>query len=642
MNVFGGFFHIGSSAATEKSFLAARDFFESSFHQVSMKRIDAFACWSGIVGKSADVQSSVMIHESSCGRYLLTGSFRLDYRDDLGDKLGIRYADLMGMQDSQIVLLAFEKWKFEFKLHLEGDWSTVIYDKKDKDLFMFRDPIGAGVVFYVQNQDGLFFSLDPRFFDSLGIPLSVDLGQFYRLGLKSGKVEDGKTVIKEILTLKIGQVIMYNGRLTEIDKSVLISSENVYKFKNDDDYIAHFKSTYAAAVRTRLRNGKIGLLLSAGLDSSMLCYFAAREQSIKALRLNTFTSFPKHIHLFTPLKQSLIREDLPVKKFLKQFKNVDSALCDFKDVDIMNIFKNQDPVYMLTSLINPNTFWIQGFYSNAKAGGLNTMLVAKMSNYTVSWDAPNIGLSYLMRLELVRLYIFLKELSKGKILIWLKSIKTELIMPLSSEFKFFFNRLIFIFSGFTVSQSVVQKKRFTRVSYGEVNFKFQFYPDYNSRFDSKRVRFSIVNSMLNTAGINSVLDGLKHNLEITDPSADIRLIKLSFSYPERIFNQQGDRKFLYKKIMTGIVEEEALNKRVPFPQAYDIGLRLLESPLIKKEIQAICKDKNSQHYLRVDLLENFYNLLKKRCLDRFGVLMSVKIIKIFSLALILRKFQITK
>lgn len=247
-----------------------------------------------------------------------------------------------------------------------------------------------------------------------------------------------------------------------------------------------------------------------------------------------------------------------------------------------------------------------------------------------------------MRLELINLYFFLKELSKGKILIWLKSIKNELMLPLSSEFKLFFKRLGFIFVGFTFSQSVVQKKRFTRVEFGDLNFKNQFYPDYNSRVNSKKVRICIFNSILNTTGIKSILDGLKYNLDITDPSADMRLINLSFSYPERIFNQQGHRKFLYKRIMTGIVEEEALNKRVPFPQAYDIGLRLLESSLIKKEIESICRHHYHKHYLRVDLLINVYNLLKKHCLSRDGVILSVKIFKIISLSLILRKFQITK
>ena len=65
--------------------------------------------------------------KSSCGNYLLVGHFRLDYRDELGDKLGLTQAELEVTPDSQLAMLAYQKWKEKCVHHLEGDWAFVIF-----------------------------------------------------------------------------------------------------------------------------------------------------------------------------------------------------------------------------------------------------------------------------------------------------------------------------------------------------------------------------------------------------------------------------------------------------------------------------------------------------------------------------------
>lgn len=639
MNVFGGVFHFGSSAAAEKSFLAAGDFFESSFHEVNMKRIDAFACWSGIAGKSVDVLSSPMIHESSCGRYLLTGSFRLDYRDELGDKLGIRYAALKLMPDSLLVLLAFEKWKFEFKLHLEGDWSIVIYDNKNQEIFLYRDPMGASALFYMQWRDSFYFSVDPRIFSVVDIPHIIDPEQFFKVSLASGKLDDGKTILQGVRCLKRGEMVSFNGQINVLEQLPLVLNSPRLCFRFDEDYIAYFKSTYAAAVRTRIGKGEVGLFLSAGLDSSMLCYFTARELLVLQKKLKTYTSLPKFIDLFPEEKQNRIREDIHARKFVANFSNVEARFMDFRDMDISQVLKDNLHDQLANPLIKPNTFWIDGISSRAVEEGVQTMFVAKMSNYTVSWDAPMIGLFYLIRCQYIHLFHFLKDIAGDSFVNWLKVFKHELLLPSRRELQFLLRRLAFMIFGFRITKGICRRESFKTSTYKKWDFNKQFIPGYTSGRNPKKLRQMVFNTTIDRAGIFNVLDSIRFGMRVVDPSADRRLASLSFGLPERLFFQQGKRKFLYRSIMTGLLDENIINKRVPYPQAYDIGLRLLESGGIKEMMSSLQSDPEARRMFNMEGSIRDLHSMKIWGFQTEGLRKAGTILRLLSLFQVLKQFQ---
>jgi hypothetical protein len=63
---------------------------------------------------------------SDCGNFILAGHLRLDYRDELGDKLGLVQNELDKCSDASLVLLAYKKWKKKAVFHLEGDWCILV------------------------------------------------------------------------------------------------------------------------------------------------------------------------------------------------------------------------------------------------------------------------------------------------------------------------------------------------------------------------------------------------------------------------------------------------------------------------------------------------------------------------------------
>ena len=146
---------------------------------------------------------------SECGRYLLVGHFRLDYRDELGDKLGIIQSELELTPDSILVMLAYQKWKDQCVHHIEGDWAFALFDRASNSLMLAKDRTGYSALFYTVYQGAIYFSSDVNVIGAIeAIPFEVDMVQFYRISLPSILVERGKTLLKEVYHLNGGEYLI--------------------------------------------------------------------------------------------------------------------------------------------------------------------------------------------------------------------------------------------------------------------------------------------------------------------------------------------------------------------------------------------------------------------------------------------------
>ncbi len=67
---------------------------------------------------------------STCGNFLITGHFRIDYKDELAKRLGIDKKDADLYSDGQLALLSYQKWGEQCVKYLEGDWAFALYNKE--------------------------------------------------------------------------------------------------------------------------------------------------------------------------------------------------------------------------------------------------------------------------------------------------------------------------------------------------------------------------------------------------------------------------------------------------------------------------------------------------------------------------------
>lgn len=78
---------------------------------------------------------------------------RLDGRRDLAVSLG--RPELAGAPDSQLILLAYQKWGMDCAARLLGDFSFALWDPAQRRLMAARDPLGMRPLYWAPLRDGL-------------------------------------------------------------------------------------------------------------------------------------------------------------------------------------------------------------------------------------------------------------------------------------------------------------------------------------------------------------------------------------------------------------------------------------------------------------------------------------------------------
>lgn len=186
--------------------------------------------------------------------------------------------------DSEVVLKAYLEWGVEFTEKLHGMYAIVIWDSASNKLHLFRDPLGIKPLYYwnLPNQGGVVFASEVRSFlsiDAFKPSLSQNgLSQFLEFGYS---IDQTNTIFEGVRKLQPGhrleiqnnitseQIRFYKPTLT-LDATSSISSleESLYE-------------TLSTVVKEHLvADVPVGLLLSGGLDSSIIAAIASKTEQI--------------------------------------------------------------------------------------------------------------------------------------------------------------------------------------------------------------------------------------------------------------------------------------------------------------------------------------------------------------------------
>ena len=522
-----------------------------------------------------DLLPDIQPIKSSCGRYLLTGHFRLDYRDELGDKLGLTQSELLRTADAELAMMSFQKWNDKCVLHIYGDWAFVLYDKTLDIIFLFRDPCGYSSLFYSTYNSQVYFSSDPSVFFTLNIfKVKIDFEQLQKLSLSGGTIEDGKTLLSDVFAVKRSSIIRVSNscEYSHLSYQSILVQKIKYKFVKD--YNLELKSKLANAILERLKYGSIGVFQSCGYDSSSISYFISKELLYRNLTFKTFTSYPKYLDYYKPEKQDKIREDLKVKNMLSAHKNCNSFYLNFKDENfscLLDVSKNSN---IINPVISVNSFWVDGIIKKAKREGVQILFAGKMGNYTFSWSAPFLAGAYFYKFQWNNFYRYCKTLSQSSSRPIIKIAVKEVLAPLFIHYQALYRKIRDFYFGRIYNSSVFRSKSFTMNRFSFLSKPTRFHPAYTGFMFPEKLREYIFYSNVDQLGQRSYLDSYKNAITITDPYSDRKFIEFSFGIPEYLFNLLGDQKFIVKEFLSDLYPNFELKIASGVPQAYDIGIRL--------------------------------------------------------------------
>ncbi|MDF1761257.1 MAG: asparagine synthase-related protein [Coxiellaceae bacterium] len=186
-----------------------------------------------------------------------------------------------------------------------GSFAITIWDQKQQQLILARDPLGVQPLFYatgkktvVGDHPAAMVADHPELKQKLNDQWAIDY-------LRGADTFTEDTIYKAIKRVEPGYyIVIQNNQVVKKVKYTDIEAHQPIEYKNDNDYIDHYCDLMEQITRDTLRGSTvIGCELSAGIDSTLVTA-AAKNNLTNGQRIKTFS----HV-MSTEQQQKFNRQD---------------------------------------------------------------------------------------------------------------------------------------------------------------------------------------------------------------------------------------------------------------------------------------------------------------------------------------------
>jgi asparagine synthase (glutamine-hydrolysing) len=210
------------------------------------------------------------------GDLTITADARIDNRDELFKFLQISQQESCRISDSQLILLAYDKWGDTCYSKLIGDFAFAIWDEREKKIICVRDYIGVKPLYYYSSADIFIFSSEIKAIIS-ALPHLKTKANLAMVAehLSFCLCTQDETLFEDIRKVPPGFFHSVSND-TSTSQRYYYFKRKLISYKKEADYTEHFLEIFKQSVSRMLRsNTTIGLELSGGLDSSSICGMAS-------------------------------------------------------------------------------------------------------------------------------------------------------------------------------------------------------------------------------------------------------------------------------------------------------------------------------------------------------------------------------
>ncbi|HUS96218.1 MAG TPA: asparagine synthase (glutamine-hydrolyzing) [Hyphomicrobiaceae bacterium] len=198
---------------------------------------------------------------------------------------GVRFKS---QSDSEVLLMAFEQWGADCVRHIRGMFSFAIWQMKENALYLFRDPAGIKPLYYwCPPWGGLVFASEVKAFLQIpGFPARLDgraLQQFLEFGYC---FEPSQSIFEGVCRLPPGHFLRLKAGAQPQLKDYFAPDLCQDLKESKESLEEALFETLRIVVRQHLRaDVPVGLLLSGGIDSSLLAALAAQNGDIRTISM---------------------------------------------------------------------------------------------------------------------------------------------------------------------------------------------------------------------------------------------------------------------------------------------------------------------------------------------------------------------
>ncbi|WP_216829027.1 asparagine synthase-related protein [Alkalihalobacterium elongatum] len=545
---------------------------------------------------------------------VITSDAIIDNREELFSKLQIHSNQQKYISDSQLILLAYEKWGEEIPQYLLGDFAFMIWDEKKQKLFGARDFSGARTLYFYKNDTTFVFSTTIKPLFSLPyIEKKINeewLAEFLVIPSMVEAVDMNSTVYKSIKQLPPSHTIsVVDGKVT-INKYNLIDFNNKLHLKSNQEYEEAFREVFEKAVTSRLRTyGKVGAQLSGGLDSGSVVSFAANALKKENKRLNTYSFIPRgDFEDWTP--NYFITDERPfIKETVDYVGNISDQYMNFAEKSPFGEINDFLELLEMPYKFFENSFWLKGINEKAQEQGIKILLNGARGNHSISFGSWNLTINHyaslLKRLKWIQLYnelnLYCKNYRTGKSVIL--PVVAKRAFPYMYQSSKTNTELDYSSSSIIISPELAKKTNvFEKLKAYEVDITGYTTED---EFDFRKKHFEQLYSWNKTGTVTTKLS-LRYSLWDRDPTNDIRVIRFCLAIPNEQYVQGGMERSLVRRAMENYLPNKVrLDQQKRGLQGADVILRMTSKwKEFREELQQLSQDPNISSILNNELIKN--------------------------------------
>ena len=222
------------------------------------------------------------------GRYCIVFNGEIYNYKNLKQELASYGTKFITKSDTEVLLQAYLHWGTDCVNHLNGMFSFAISDRNTNQVFLARDRVGEKPLFYWHNQGKLYFASELKaLFANTRITNRIS-PQSLECYLAFGYIPHDLCIIDGYSKLPAGHTMIFNLKTGSINirRYWNIPDFNEANRISQKDLLDELEFLLEDAVKIQLESDvPVGILLSGGIDSSLITAFAKRT----ANQLKTFT-----------------------------------------------------------------------------------------------------------------------------------------------------------------------------------------------------------------------------------------------------------------------------------------------------------------------------------------------------------------
>jgi asparagine synthase (glutamine-hydrolysing) len=489
---------------------------------------------------------------------LIAADVRLDNRDDLLSRIGVKRQDAASWPDSRVLLVAWEKFGDDVWSTLRGPFAAAIWDPRNRVLTLARDHLGLNVVMWHRSERLFAFATMPNGLFALGAPRELSeekLADFLVLN----HADHETTIYRNAFRVLPAHVLMIaaDGSMT---RRRFWSPHEVkpVRLSSDQAYADGLRECLDIAVRRQMRSAHpIGCLLSGGLDSSSVSALVARALGENGQRLAAFTGVPRQG----------FDGALPAGHYGDETPYVNAIAASAGNIDV-NYVRNDECddfaelerffVALEGPVRNPtNLGWVLAMLRRAGAQGRRVLLGGLYGNSTISWNGWSQALEHLKRGRLLTAYrqwhLYYRRTSYSR----LEALRKLFVEPLLPERRYSspaWRVHSAIRPDFAAAMAVDVRARRAR-------------HDFHYRLSQHERIIGL--TQVDYVGDWHAAEKAVTGVEVRDPTADVDVISYCFGVPPEQYLAEGIDRSLIRRAMWGLLPDIVLTNRMSGLQAAD-------------------------------------------------------------------------